>query len=79
MHLFIMPPNHRLAGRDYIECNDVDGEPLITCTKAPEPDREFACLFRPTDCFPPWAATVELPEAIVEHVVSDPGSNALSN
>ena len=52
MHLFIMPPNHRLAGRDYIEGNDVEGEPLITCTKAPEPDREFACLFRPTDCFP---------------------------
>ncbi len=78
MHLFIMPPNHRLAGRDYIEGNDVEGEPLITCTKAPDPDREFACLFRPTDCFPRWAATIELPEAIVEPVASDLGSNELS-
>lgn len=38
LHLFddpqlsIMPPNHRLAGRDYIEGKDVEGEPFITYT-----------------------------------------------
>ena len=77
--LFIMPPNHRLAGRDYIEGRDVEGEPFITYTKVPEPDREFARLFRPTDSYPQWAATVELPEAIVELVASDLGTSVLSN
>lgn len=79
MHLFIMPAKHRLAGRDYIEGKDVEGEPFITCTKVPEPNREFARLFRPADSQLQWTATVELPEAIVELVVSDIGSNALSN
>ncbi|WP_420583713.1 LysR family transcriptional regulator [Ruegeria sp.] len=77
--LYIMPPTHRLAGRDYVEGSDIVGEPFITYTKIPEPDREFALLFRPTDSYPKWAATVELPEAIVELVASDLGTSVLSN
>ena len=77
--LYIMCPTHRLAGRDYVEGTDIVGEPFITYTKVPEPDREFALLFRPTDSYPKWAATVELPEAIIELVASDLGTSVLSN
>ena len=77
--LYIMSPNHRLSKRDYIEGTDIVGEPFITYTKVPEPDREFALLFRPTDSYPKWAATVELPEAIVELVASDLGTSVLSS
>lgn len=77
--LYIMSPTHRLADRDYVEGSDIVGEQFITYTKVPEPDREFARLFRPTDSYPKWAATVELPEAIVELVASDLGTSVLSN
>lgn len=77
--LYITAPEHRLADRDYIEGSDIVGEPFITYTKVPEPDREFAKLFRPTDSYPTWAATVELPEAIVELVASDLGTSVLSS
>ena len=76
--LFIMAPSHRLAERDFVEGSDIVDEPFITYTKVPEPDREFARLFRPTDSYPKWAATVELPEAIVELVASDLGTSVLS-
>ncbi|MGB0966927.1 MAG: LysR family transcriptional regulator [Halocynthiibacter sp.] len=77
--LYIMAPDHRLADRDFIEGTDIVGEPFITYTKVPEPDREFARLFRPTGSYPTWAATVELPEAIVELVASDLGTSVLSS
>ncbi len=77
--LYIMSPTHRLADRDYVEGSDIVGEQFITYTKVPEPDREFARLFRPTDSYPKWAATVELPEAIVELVASELGTSVLSN
>ncbi|WP_421703007.1 LysR family transcriptional regulator [Aliiroseovarius sp.] len=77
--LYIMSPTHRLADRHFVEGSDIVGEPFITYTKVPEPDREFARLFRPTDSYPKWAATVELPEAIVELVASDLGTSVLSN
>ncbi|SLN44619.1 HTH-type transcriptional regulator CatM [Roseovarius albus] len=77
--LYIMAPSHRLADRSFVEGSDIVGEPFITYTKVPEPDREFARLFRPTESYPKWAATVELPEAIVELVASDLGTSVLSN
>lgn len=76
--LFIMPPNHRLAGRRFIEGPDIVGEDFITYTKVPEPDREFAMLFRPSGCYPNWTETVELPEAIVELVASGLGTSVLA-
>lgn len=77
--LYIMAPGHRLAVRDHVEGSDIVGESFITYAKLPEPDREFARLFRPTDSYPKWAATVELPEAIVELVASDLGTSVLSS
>jgi len=64
--LFIMAPGHRLADRDHIDGRDIIGEDFITYTRIPEPDREYARLFRPNNAYPNWTEIVELPEAIVE-------------
>ena len=76
--LFIMPPDHRLAGKDHIEGQDIVGEDFITYTRIPEPDREYAKLFRPNDTYPNWTETVELPEAIVEMVAAGLGTSVLA-
>ena len=76
--LFIMPPGHRLAGRDYIEGADIVGEDFITYTRIPEPDREYARLFRPSNSYPNWIETVEVPEAIVEMVAAGLGTSVLA-
>ncbi len=76
--LFIMPPGHRLAGRDFIEGPDIVGEAFTTYNKVPVPDREFARLFRPSESYPLWTATVELPEAIVELVAAGQGTSVLA-
>ncbi len=76
--LFIMPPGHRLAGRQYIEGADIVGEDFITYTRIPEPDREYARLFRPSNAYPNWIETVEVPEAIVEMVAAGLGTSVLS-
>ncbi|MEO1198290.1 MAG: LysR family transcriptional regulator [Pseudomonadota bacterium] len=75
---FIMPPDHRLAGKAFIEGQDVVGESFITYTRIPEPDREYARLFRPNDTYPNWTETVELPEAIVEMVAAGLGTSVLA-
>jgi LysR family transcriptional regulator for metE and metH len=76
--VFIMPTTHRHAQKTYIEGEDIEGEDFITYTKTPEPDREFARLFRPSDSYPRWTATVELPEAIVELVAAGQGTSVLA-
>jgi LysR family transcriptional regulator for metE and metH len=76
--LFIMSPNHRLADRTCIEGADIVGEDFITYTRIPEPDREYAKLFRPSESYPNWTATVELPEAIVEMVAAGLGTSVLA-
>lgn len=76
--LFIMPPDHRLRDRDHIDGPDVVGEDFITYTRIPEPDREYAMLFRPSDTYPNWTETVELPEAIVEMVAAGLGTSVLA-
>ena len=76
--LFIMVPGHPLAGRDHIEGPDIVGEDFITYTRIPEPDREYAKLFRPNNAYPNWTETVELPEAIVEMVAAGLGTSVLA-
>lgn len=75
---FIMSPEHRLAGNDYIEGSDIIGEDFITYTRVPEPDREYALLFRPSNSYPNWIETVEVPEAIVEMVAAGLGCSVLA-
>ncbi len=76
--LFIMPPEHRLAGRAFIDGSDIVGEDFITYTRIPEPDREYARLFRPSNSYPNWIETVEVPEAIVEMVAAGLGTSVLA-
>ena len=76
--LFIAPPDHRLAGRSHIVGSDIVGEDFITYTRTPEPDREYAKLFRPNGAYPNWTETVELPEAIVEMVAAGLGTSVLA-
>lgn len=76
--VFIMPPSHRLADKHHIEGQDIVGEDFITYTRIPEPDREYAKLFRPNDTYPNWTETVELPEAIVEMVAAGLGTSVLA-
>ena len=75
---FIMAPGHRLAGRKFIVGDDIIGEDFITYTRVPEPDREYARLFRPSNAYPNWIETVEVPEAIVEMVAAGLGSSVLA-
>ena len=75
---FVMPPDHRLAGREFIEGPDIVGEDFITYTRVPEPDREYARLFRPSNSYPNWTETVEVPEAIVEMVAAGLGTSVLA-
>ncbi len=76
--MFIFPPDHPLAGKAYVEGGDIEGEDFITYAMTPEPDREFALLFRPTGMYPRWTAMVEMPEAIVELVAAGQGSSVLA-
>jgi len=76
--LFIFSPDHHLGDREFVEGDDIEGEDFITYTLTPEPDREFARLFRPADRYPRWTATVEMPEAIVELVAAGQGSSVLA-
>ena len=73
-----MAPGHRLAGREFIEGGDIVGEDFITYTRIPEPDREYARLFRPSNSYPNWIETVEVPEAIVEMVAAGLGTSVLA-
>ena len=75
---FVMAPEHRLAGKTFIEGSDIVGEDFITYTRVPEPDREYARLFRPSNSYPNWTETVEVPEAIVEMVAAGLGTSVLA-
>lgn len=75
---FIMSPDHRLAGKEYIDGSDIVGEDFITYTRIPEPDREYELLFRPSNSYPNWTETVEVPEAIVEMVAAGLGTSVLA-
>ena len=75
---FIMQPGHRLASKDHVEGSDIVGEDFITYTRIPEPDREYARLFRPSNSYPNWTETVEVPEAIVEMVAAGLGTSVLA-
>ena len=76
--MFIFPPNHPLAGNEYVEGSDIEGEDFFTYSITPEPDREFARLFRPSESYPRWLAPVEMPEAIVELVAAGQGCSVLA-
>jgi len=75
---FIMPTGHHLVDKVFVEGSDIVGEDFITYTRVPEPDREYARLFRPSNSYPNWIETVEVPEAIVEMVAAGLGTSVLA-
>ena len=75
---FVMAPDHALVSKKYIEGDDIVGEDFITYTRVPEPDREYERLFRPSNSYPNWTETVEVPEAIVEMVAAGLGTSVLA-
>lgn len=76
--VFVMAPDHPLAGRPWLDGPDIRGEAFITFSRVPAPDREYARLFRPSGTFPDWTETVEVPEAIVELVAAGLGVSVMS-
>ena len=76
--VFICAPEHPLASETSVSATDIEGQRFITFTKTPEPDQEFARLFRPERRYPVWTASVELPEAIIELVAADQGTSILA-
>ena len=77
--LFVMAPDHRLAGQAFIEAEDLAEEDFITYSRIPAPDAEYARVMRPAGRYPRWTATVELPEAIVELVRAGLGTSVLTH
>ena len=76
--VFICAPDHPLAKKTSISARDIEGQEFITFTKTPEPDQEFARLFRPERRYPTWTAAIELPEVIVEMVSAGQGTSILA-
>ncbi len=76
--VFICAPGHPLAEAGSVSARDIEGQQFITFTKIPEPDQEFARLFRPERRYPNWTAAVELPEAIIELVAASQGTSVLA-
>lgn len=76
--VFICAPEHPLAEASAVSARDIEGQSFITFTKIPEPDQEFARLFRPERRYPTWTAAVELPEAIIELVAANQGTSVLA-
>ncbi|MEM9498653.1 MAG: LysR family transcriptional regulator [Pseudomonadota bacterium] len=76
--VFICAPEHPLAHATSVAARDIEGQSFITFAKTPEPDQEFARLFRPERRYPNWTAEVELPEAIIELVAADQGTSILA-
>ncbi len=76
--VFITAPDHPLGKKPFICAKDIENETFITYTKVPEPDREFARLFRAEGHYPHWSAIVEVPEAIVELVAAGQGTSVLA-
>jgi LysR family transcriptional regulator for metE and metH len=74
----ICAPEHPLAGYESVSARDIEGQSFITFTKIPEPDQEFARLFRPERRYPIWTAAVEIPEAIIELVAANQGTSILA-
>lgn len=76
--VFICSPDHPLGNTTAVSARDIEGQSFITFTKTPEPDQEFARLFRPERRYPTWTAAVEIPEAIIEMVAANQGTSILA-
>lgn len=76
---FVCGRRHRLADRERVLGEDIEGERFITYSKVPAPDQEFAEIFRSERRYPRWAETAEAPAAILSLVAAGQGASILSD
>lgn len=74
----IVPPSHRLAGRDHVEAGDLQDEDILTYSFHTLPGHEVDLFWRPAGVVPRRLSRVELVEAIVELVKAGFGISILT-
>lgn len=74
----IMAPTHRLAGRDFVEAQDLKDETHITYSTEILPAFEYDSFFRPGGHYPVKLMNMALPEAVAELVAAGQGISILS-
>ena len=73
-----MAPDHPLAGKSFIDAEDLVEERYITYSVKPEPGFEWETVMRPANLFPRRISRVQLPEAIIDLVRAGFGISILS-
>jgi len=74
----VMPPDHRLADREYIDAEDLAEETVLTYSLTPSPGYEGERFWQPARVTPQRVKRVELVEAIVELVKAGFGISILT-
>ena len=74
----VMAPDHPLAGKSFIDAEDLVEERYITYSVKPEPGFEWETVMRPANLFPRRISRVQLPEAIIDLVRAGFGISILS-
>jgi len=74
----IMPPNHPLAARPFVEAGDFVNERYVTYSTQPTPGFEWQRLFRHARIRPRRISVVDVPEGIIDLVRAGFGVSILS-
>lgn len=74
----IMAPDHRLAGRPFVDAEDFVDEDFLSYSRTIMPGHEHDRLFRPAGVHARRFVNVELPEAIIELVAAGFGVSILA-
>jgi LysR family transcriptional regulator for metE and metH len=76
--VLVVPPEHRLAGRRFVEPTDLIDENYLTYNRVPTPGFEFDRFIRPSDDHPREVTVVPQTSAITELVAVGAGVSILS-
>ena len=69
---------HKLAGKNFIEAEDLAGEDYLSYSKTAQPGFEYERFIRPSGIVPHLVTVVEVTDAIVELIASGFGVSILS-
>lgn len=76
--VFVTNVKHKLAGKKFIEAEDLAGEDYLTYSKTAQPGFEYERFIRPSGVVPHLVTVVEVTDAIVELIASGFGVSILS-
>ncbi len=76
--VLVVAPDHRLAGRDHVEAEDLRDEDYMTYSRTVEPGFEYERFIRPSGVIPRMLSTVEMTDAVLELVASGFGISILA-